>query len=139
MISLKRTLKEEGYFNWSFAFSRPSRYCFSSEDVDLMFNYLKDISTPGSSEFQPHFTLVLMDLKIKGLNEDAKRVAGTLMADKLINILFESEQGLSKLKVVIGLEMIADYPFVWTFVDRFNQRSFSSLLDRVGFDVSGKR
>lgn len=79
-----------------------------------------------------------MDLKIKGLNENAKRVAGTMMADKLINILFESEQGLSRLKVVVGLELIADYPFVWTLVDRFNQRSFPSLLDRIGFDVSGE-
>ena len=103
-----------------------------------MFEYLKEISTPGSAEYQPHFTLVLLDLKIKTLNENAKRVAGTLLADKLINILFESEQGLSKLKVIAGLEMVADYPFVWTFVDRFNQRGFSSLLDRVGFDVSGK-
>ena len=103
-----------------------------------MFEYLKEISTPGSPEYQPHFMLVLLDLKIRTLDDHAKRVAGTLMADKLINVLFESEQGLSKLKVVVGLELVADHPFVWTFVDRFNQRGFSSLIDRIGFDVSGK-
>lgn len=59
------------------------------------------------------------------------------MADKLINILFESEQGLSKLKVITGLELTADYPFVYALVDRFNQRNFQTLLDRIGFDVSG--
>lgn len=64
--------------------------------------------------------------------------AGIMMADKLINILFESEQGLSKLKVVTGLELTTDYPFVYALVDRFNQRNFPSLLDRVGFDVSGR-
>ena len=61
-----------------------------------------------------------------------------MMADKLINILFESEQGLSKLRVVTGLELTADYPFVYALVDRFNQRNFPSLLDRIAFDVSGK-
>lgn len=64
--------------------------------------------------------------------------AGIMMADKLVDILFESEQGLSKLKVVNGLELTTDYPFVYALVDRFNQRNFPSLLDRVGWDVSGK-
>jgi len=113
------------------------RYCSSREDIDTMFEYLRDISTPGNSEYQPHFTLVLFDLKIKRLSEKAKVTAGLMMADKLINILFESEQGLSKLRIVLGLEMIADYHFVYALVDRFNQRNFPSLLDRIGFDVSG--
>lgn len=30
-------------------FSSTFRYCFSSEDVDAMFEYLKEISTPGNS------------------------------------------------------------------------------------------
>ena len=122
-----------------------------------MFDYLREITLPGKTHFHyikhcirffffvagspqyvPHFNLVLLDLKIRRLSDKAKSTAGILMADRLIDRLFSAEQTPIRLRLVLGLELTSDYPFVYALVDRFQQRNYPALLDRIGFDVSGK-
>lgn len=112
-----------------------------------MFDYIREASTPGSAIHSPHFNLLLLDLKIRRLSPDAKHTAGVLVADRIIERLFgpihatswspAANESLPRLRLVIGLELTADRPFVAAMIERLMDRESGALLSRIGFDVSG--
>ncbi|RWS20628.1 sphingomyelinase D A1-like protein [Leptotrombidium deliense] len=52
------------------------RNCYHSEQIPVYFEYTRNLTSPENEIYHPNFTLLLLDLKTGGINQNALNEAG---------------------------------------------------------------
>nr|A0A1L4BJ98.1 RecName: Full=Dermonecrotic toxin Hl-PLD1; AltName: Full=Phospholipase D; Short=PLD; AltName: Full=Sphingomyelin phosphodiesterase D; Short=SMD; Short=SMase D; Short=Sphingomyelinase D; Flags: Precursor [Hemiscorpius lepturus]API81378.1 venom toxin [Hemiscorpius lepturus] len=114
------------------------RDCLRWEYVDEYLKRIRELTSPGSSKFRKGFILLMLDLKISKLSDNAKSKAGKEIADMIIKRLWSGSGEKAQLYIVLSFPYVNDIEFVRAFRERVKSKGFASEAEkRIGWDISG--
>lgn len=111
------------------------RHCTEKEEFPKFLEYIRDITTPGKTNYKKQLTLLFLDLKISQLHHSAKAVSGQELATSIVEHLFNESVVASRVKVLLSVGHIFDYDFILGFENELVSRNLDHLNNLIGWDV----
>nr|Q8I912.1 RecName: Full=Dermonecrotic toxin LlSicTox-betaIA1; AltName: Full=LlH10; Short=H10; AltName: Full=Phospholipase D; Short=PLD; AltName: Full=SMase II; AltName: Full=Sphingomyelin phosphodiesterase D; Short=SMD; Short=SMase D; Short=Sphingomyelinase D; Flags: Precursor [Loxosceles laeta]AAM21156.1 sphingomyelinase-like protein [Loxosceles laeta] len=113
------------------------RSCTRSEKFSTYMDYIRRITTPGSSNFRPQMLLLIIDLKLKGIEPNVAYAAGKSTAKKLLSSYWQDGKSGARAYIVLSLETITRQDFISGFKDAIDASGHTELYEKIGWDFSG--
>lgn len=132
------------------------RHCYQQEDFTDYLQYVRKIASIAANarsrtqggfrdineqNVAENLTLLVLDLKLQGLDSQAKVNAGLAMAQQVVENLFLADDSTRQLanhnlRVVVSVNHVNDYDFVLNFLHYIERQNLDTeLMPRIGFDV----
>ena len=110
------------------------RWCEDSTPISTYIEAIRSKTTPGSSMYNPAFTLIMFDHKLHSVNVGELEKAGRLFAGHMLE-LYNTP---SKVKVVFSIPKMKYKPFIVGFRQEIIAKN-SDLIKNFGFEFSNER
>ncbi|XP_023222781.1 phospholipase D SpeSicTox-betaIB4-like [Centruroides sculpturatus] len=111
------------------------RICDNREDFIEYIKYVRNISSPGSSDYKENFVLLFLDLKSSSLAPQHKYTAGTNLAKALIDHLWNRGDDVTPINILFSIGHTGDSDIVRGFMDTLKIENLEHLTDKIGWDV----
>ncbi|RWS18948.1 hypothetical protein B4U80_00273, partial [Leptotrombidium deliense] len=112
------------------------RVCNAQETIENYLTYVKKLTTKlAYLDYQPRFSLLLLDLKTHQIDSSHLKIAGTKLAEVLYDNLFNLNGKQSSLKVLLGVEKTSHKEFIYGFLEKAEQENYN-FDNRLGWQIS---
>lgn len=109
------------------------RNCFKRADIDDFLDYIRSI-TNSDGPYKGKLLLLLMDMKTSDVPAESQLAAGSDIASRLINHLWNNVPSNQAMNVILSIESADEKEILRSAITAI-QNHDSTLLNRLGFDV----
>nr|ANY30984.1 loxtox protein [Loxosceles similis] len=113
------------------------RSCTRSEEFTKYMDYIRQLTTPGNPKFRSQLIMLIMDLKLKGIEPNVAYAAGKSVAEKLLSSYWQNGKSGARAYIVLSLETITRPDFIKGFRDAITASGHEELFEKIGWDFSG--
>nr|Q2XQ09.1 RecName: Full=Dermonecrotic toxin LiSicTox-betaIA1i; AltName: Full=Dermonecrotic toxin 3; Short=DT3; AltName: Full=Dermonecrotic toxin-like I; AltName: Full=LiRecDT3; AltName: Full=Loxtox i6; AltName: Full=P3; AltName: Full=Phospholipase D; Short=PLD; AltName: Full=Sphingomyelin phosphodiesterase D 3; Short=SMD 3; Short=Smase D 3; Short=Sphingomyelinase D 3; Flags: Precursor [Loxosceles intermedia]ABB71184.1 dermonecrotic toxin isoform 3 [Loxosceles intermedia] len=113
------------------------RSCTRTEGFTKYMDYIRQLTTPGNSKFKSQLILLIMDLKLNGIEPNVAYAAGKSVAEKLLSGYWQNGKSGARAYIVLSLETITRPNFISGFRDAIKASGHEELFEKIGWDFSG--
>lgn len=110
------------------------RICTHEESLPEYLSYIRKLTDPQTGKYSQQLTFQFFDLKLQSVSPWGKYVAGSEIANHVIDYLWGNDTKRQLVRVLIFINDESDQDVVLGVRNTFLQRGMKELLDQVGFD-----